>query len=121
MKPITFIIPLQCPSGKNAITITRTGLRFPNKRFVEWRKEASKYITYKGKPIDTPVSVRLVYTAGDLRKRDIPGIIDAIWHLLEYNGVVADDALLGGLGQSVIITQYYFLRLPSIEMTLYEN
>ncbi len=41
---LTLTLTGQCPSGKNAIVITRTGLRFPKKRFVDWRTEALKEI-----------------------------------------------------------------------------
>lgn len=91
----------QCPSGKNSVIVTRTGLRFPSKRFSAWRAQGLTQIKQQLKgvkdlPITTPVDVEVEYAAADKRRRDVPGIVDAIWHLLEKAGVVSDDCLLGG-------------------------
>jgi Holliday junction resolvase RusA-like endonuclease len=88
----------QVRGGKNNIIITRTGRRFPNKEWAKWRDEAVRSVLSqlpKGfQTITEPVSVRLDYVAGDKRRRDFPAICDAIWHVLEKAGVVADDTLL---------------------------
>jgi len=42
-------------------------------------------------PFSSPVNVRLDYFAGDKRRRDMPAIVDAIFHVLEKAGVVTDD------------------------------
>lgn len=99
-------IPNQIPSGKNAITITRTGKRFPNKRFIEWREVSIKFVNVRQIPIDYPVSIIVNYWTGDKRRRDVPGMIDALWHLLEVkrdrdgsikkDGFIEDDKFLAG-------------------------
>jgi len=103
----------QIPSGKNAIQlrpiVAKSGRSFvqkyPNKRFVQWRTDALKQLALQiptdYRTITTPVDITITYTASDLRRRDAPGMIDALWHLLEKADVVADDTLLGGHGKSV--------------------
>jgi len=91
----------QTPSGKNHVNITASGRRYPTKHFAEWRDAALYQVKRQireldGLPIDEPKSVYIEYWAGDLRKRDAPGIIDALFHVLERVGVVADDVHLGG-------------------------
>ena len=102
-KTLHLTITGQCPSGKNAITVTRTGLRFPSLRFKKWREHASKQISEhklnRDFPIDKPCSIMIFYWAGDLRRRDCPGMIDAVYHLLEKCNIVSDDTFLGGLNR----------------------
>lgn len=88
----------QMPSGKNSVTITRTGHRFPNKRFVIWRDNAFRQLERqrvpKNHPFTGPCIVEVGYTAGDRRRRDVPGMIDALCHLMERYGLVKDDSQL---------------------------
>lgn len=87
----------QIPSGKNAIIITRTGHRFPQARFKKWRDDATsqlKHTLVGPASYHTPVRMTVSYTPSDLRRRDVPGMLDALCHLLEKTGVVADDALI---------------------------
>lgn len=98
---IQFKLKGSTPSGKNAITVTRSGLRFPNKRFVDWRKDALSQIIPPEKVINEPVSVIIRYSSADLRRRDMPGILDALWHLMEKGFWVTDDTFLGGFGKQV--------------------
>lgn len=76
--------------------ITRTGRHYPNRSWAAWRDDAVLQIMAQG-PISilkTPAKATVRYRAGDLRCRDVPGLMDALWHVLERSGVVADDALL---------------------------
>jgi Holliday junction resolvase RusA-like endonuclease len=41
-----------------------------------------------------PVNVHLEYVAGDRRRRDMPAVVDSLFHILEKAGVVEDDTLL---------------------------
>ena len=94
----------QCPSGKNAMKVTRSGHHYAGARFKAWRAcaiEAIRNQLPKNFQMFTkPVDIRLDYFAGDRRRRDQPGIQDAIWHVLEKAGVVKDDALLWALQSS---------------------
>lgn len=105
---ITLVLEGQCPSGKNAVIVTRTGHRYPSARFVEWRQDAINQLIpqlrdiKKNLPITFPVTVEIDYTAKDRIRRDKPGIEDALWHLLEKMEVVSDDTFLGGWGEDSI-------------------
>ena len=81
--------------GKNNIIITRTGHRFPKPSWAKWRDDAvrqvKQHIPRGFTPFSSPVNVRLDYFAGDKRRRDMPAIVDAIFHVLEKAGVVTDD------------------------------
>ena len=79
-------------SGKNQVQITRTGQRYPKKDFKVWRDEMLKQIGDVAQPIEGPVEMIVDYVPGDLLRRDVPGMMDAICHLLEKAGIVFDDA-----------------------------
>lgn len=94
---LTIRLQGQLRSGKNRVLITRTGHRYPPPQFVAFRKSIVDQIAAQVGNIATltePQKVTIRYTPGDLIRRDAPGIIDALWHCLEYAGVIADDALL---------------------------
>lgn len=89
----------QCPSGKNSIQTTRTGHRYPKQRFVQWRDlavaQAIAAVRHgHGDPFLKPtvVAITVAYYYGDRRRRDVPGMLDAIFHVLERAGIVEDDA-----------------------------
>lgn len=99
----TFTLSGQIRGGKNSIKTTRTGKRYPTKRFEKWRDEAVSKVseqvrTAQGwthwpwfkKPIELCIEIH--YAAGDLRRRDIPGMMDSLFHVLERAQVVEDDA-----------------------------
>lgn len=91
----TFVLSMQIPSGKNAVQITRTGKRYPGKRFQVWREAAlvavrnfmPRKVTFDG-----PVEMVVDYVPGDRIRRDAPGLLDALCHLLEKSGLIFDDA-----------------------------
>lgn len=124
----TFTFQGQLPSGKNSIKTTRTGKRYPTQRFVEWRDEAVAKATehvrttaswthwpWFRKP--TKLCIEIHYAAGDLRRRDIPGMLDALFHVLERAQVVEDDA-------QIKETHWYQLPVdrsaPGVTVTLRE-
>jgi len=104
MKSLTITISGQIMGGKNNIIITRTGRRFPNRSFAKWRDAALQSVLYqlpsRFEAIDKPCEVFLRYVAGDKRRRDMPAIIDSIFHVLEKAGVVTDDTLLWVTGST---------------------
>lgn len=84
--------------------ITRFGRRYPKPVFVEWRDNCFAQLDAQNIPkagITKPCDISIKYTAGDNRRRDAPGIIDALWHVFEKYGIVKDDTLLGGLGKTL--------------------
>ena len=86
----------QCKSGKNGIKITRTGRHYPTPQFEAWR--ASYGYQLRGqtnaKVISQPIKAIVRYWPGDKIRRDATGILDALWHLFEFTGLLADDALI---------------------------
>lgn len=95
---MTIILRGQLPSGKNQVLINpRSGRHYPNARFVAWRDVALREVMLQRqrdwRPACVPCEVRVIYTPGDRRRRDVAGIMDAICHLMERGGIVADDSL----------------------------
>jgi Holliday junction resolvase RusA-like endonuclease len=101
MKSIEFTVYGIIKGGKNHVNITRTGQRYPNKAWAQWRNnvvcdlrqtmaEASGSCVY----FDCPCRMRVFYWAGDKRRRDVPAMIDALFHCFEHAGLVKDDALI---------------------------
>lgn len=102
----------QLPSGKNAIKevfIRGMKIRYPNARFKAWRQSSYQQLRAQRRSwpiLRVPARVGVRYWPGDLRTRDVPGMEDAICHLLEYCPVckrknktcpipaIADDGLL---------------------------
>lgn len=98
MTPITILLMGQMCSGKNAMQVSRDGRHYPAERFKVWRDimllQIKKQVPHDFKKINMPCSVAVNYTPGDLRRRDTPGIIDALCHVLERAMIVEDDCLL---------------------------
>lgn len=95
-----FTIKGQVPSGKNAMQVTRTGRHYPLKRFTDWRTEAEAQVRQQvgfPRPIESPATAIFDYFPGDLRRRDVPGMIDALFHLFERLALIKDDALFKDL------------------------
>lgn len=95
---LSIVMRGQIMGGKNGILITRSGHRYPNPKWEKWRNEQVSSVKLQlpdhFQTITTAANVRLTYWAGDMRRRDMPAIIDSIWHVLEKSGVVKDDMLL---------------------------
>lgn len=103
---MTFTLSGQLPSGKNAVVVTRTGMRFPAKRFKLWREQALTELspqvsTYARKgaclPLESTITLECEYTPGDRRTRDVPGMLDALLHLIVKAGLLVDDGLVWGI------------------------
>lgn len=95
-------------SGKNGIQINpKTFAHYPKKSFVDWRNAMFKAIalqkdTLPAAPITEEVHVSIWYSKGDNVRRDMPGIMDAIWHVLERSGILADDTQVKSLTWSPV-------------------
>lgn len=107
MQTLKFVLTGQMPSGKNRILFTfRHGrmMKYPEPRFKAWRAKAWPEIhNQRGtwRTLRQPARVYVSYWPGDLIRRDVPGIMDALCHLLEYHPaglealkVIEDDSLL---------------------------
>ena len=89
----------QIPSGKNQMGVRRDGRHYPRKRFIDWRAEACNQIIFQKHAnrwmmLFDPVCLSVQYWPGDHRTRDIPGMEDALFHLLVYAGVLKNDGLI---------------------------
>lgn len=95
---VSITITGQIRGGKNSVQTTKTGRRYPNKVWAKWRDDAVCEVVAqipKGwKPISQHTNVRMEYFAGDKRRRDMPAIIDAAFHVLEKAGFTEDDTHL---------------------------
>ena len=89
---VNFTLLGKMKSGKNHVQITRTGQRYPKKEFVAWRTDMLNQIDWHKSPITGRVSLNVDYVPGDALRRDVPGILDALLHLLEKAGILEDDA-----------------------------
>ena len=98
IEPRAFSITIkgQIRGGKNGIKITKKGKRYPCAKWAKWRDDAVSQVLGQVicEAITKPTNIRLDYWAGDKRRRDMPAVIDAIFHVLEKAGVVKDDTLL---------------------------
>lgn len=85
----------QCKSGKNNMLMTRSGHKYPNPSWAKWRDEVLKQLKMQwNEPIiDHPCLIVIKYYPGDLRRRDVPGMIDALFHCFERAQIVSDDKL----------------------------
>jgi len=97
---IKFVLHGGMVSGKNSIgtAFTPTGkkIRYPTRRFKEWRDRMARQIwqfrngmaiLYTG-----PVHLQVDYFPADRKQRDATGMLDALFHLLENTNIVGDDA-----------------------------
>lgn len=96
---LTFNLLGQMPSGKNSVNTTRDGRRYPNERFVLWREKAMWEVRMQIRgqqlfSLTSKIYMEAWYWPGDLRRRDVPGMEDALCHLFEKMGIVKDDALI---------------------------
>lgn len=99
---IEFTIRGQIRGGKNNMLMNRRGQHYPNRKWAVWRDETIREIDRQwghnanGEPnrFCIPLRVKVLYWAGDRRKRDVPAMIDAIWHCLERGRFIDDDSLL---------------------------
>ena len=94
----TIMITGQIRGGKNSVQTTKAGRRYPNKVWAKWRDTAVSEVVAqipKGwRAISEPTNIRMEYHAGDKRRRDMPAIIDAAFHVLEKAGFTEDDTYL---------------------------
>lgn len=88
----------QLPSGKGQIRkVFRGGklIHYPQKRFSLWRSDAAKQLTGQfQETIYYKCAMEAHYTPGDLITRDVSGLLDALFHLFGYAGVIKDDGLI---------------------------
>jgi Holliday junction resolvase RusA-like endonuclease len=97
----------QVRGGKNNMGVSKTGIHYPKKAFSVWSKAAIAEVVsqWRGEhyydrnaqhdPVESEKAIwQFIYTPSDRRRRDVPAILDAVFHVLERAGVVSDDAII---------------------------
>lgn len=99
-KRIEFTIHGIIKGGKNNMGVTRTGIHFPRKSFSQWRDQVVRdlkqtMLESKNSCVyfDVPCLLRVYYWAGDKRRRDVPAMLDGLFHCFERAGLIKDDCL----------------------------
>lgn len=100
------------------MVVTRAGLHFPKPEWAKWRDGVIRQVNsqFFEPTIAAPCRATVNYWAGDRKRRDIPAILDSIWHVLERSGVVEDDSLI----KSVIFEGGYDKENPRAIIALEE-
>ena len=83
--------------GKNHVGITRTGRRYPLKAWAEWRDQVVaelRVLFPNPEMIRAPARMVARYWNKDLKRRDVPAMVDAIFHCIERAGLIEDDGLI---------------------------
>ena len=99
-KAVKITLTGQIRGGKNNMIVLRNGMHIPKKEWKAWRDAMLTQVSgqFKGPKIETPCRAFVDYYAGDRKRRDVPAIMDSIWHVLERAGVVSDDFLICEIG-----------------------
>ena len=96
---MTIVLCGQIRGGKNNMQTRRDGRHYPNPLFVAWRKDMAlqikaQLIHKQTQPLDIPLRMKVDYWSGDRKTRDVPAMLDALFHVLVYCGVLKDDGLV---------------------------
>lgn len=97
MKQFRFSIRGPIKGGKNNMLMTRTGRHYPNPKWAKWRDGIVAGLVGKCSIFDKPVKMEVVYIPEDLRRRDLPAMLDSIFHCLERAKLIVDDFLVKNL------------------------
>ena len=77
--------------------ISRFGHHYPKKSFAIWRDQIVRELHElfpKAKAIDVDCVITIQYWNGDKRRRDLPAMIDSIFHIMEKAELIIDDSLV---------------------------
>ncbi len=111
----------QAITGVGAIVEVPRIVKHPWQRFVAWREASLNELmpqlrSWPGTfPLTLPLMLYVWYWPSDRRIRDRSGMLDAIFHMLEQAGVVADDGLIE---DTIWRTMELDRRCPRVEMVL---
>ena len=103
---VQLILKEQIPSGKNQMRVTRDGHHYAEARFRSWREIAAYEVMVQKMRLSEQTRAALLvqdivaqisYRAWDKTTRDLPGMQDALWHLLVHCGLLKDDGQIKGV------------------------
>lgn len=117
---IDFLIPLETPAKKNNRITLRNGKTIPSVRYKQWQEKAFLLIKSKiKKRISEKVYIILIFTHGDLRRRDADNGTSSIFDLLQDCGQLEDDKW------QIIISHHVFNKYeknkPQCEIRIYSK
>ena len=100
---IKFTIHGQIRGGKNTMRVNRYGQHYPEKKWAAWRDhvvaDLRHWLVGQGhRLIDFPCILRVNYWPGDLKCRDVPAMLDSLFHCFEKAGLIRDDSLFQNVG-----------------------
>lgn len=73
--------------------ITRTGHHYPREAFRIWRDGAiAEMLPWPARPLRGDLAMRVDYRPQDRRRRDMTGMLDALFHSLEFIHAIEDDS-----------------------------
>lgn|SRR3990167_3110531 len=98
MNQIEFTIWGGIKGGKNNYIVTRSGRHVPRPDWTRWRDKVVRDLKFyaaqiKHEIITIPCYIYFGYFPPDKRRRDVPAILDSVFHCLERAGIVQDDFL----------------------------
>ena len=92
-----FIIHAETPSKKNSRITLKSGRTIPNKKFMQWHKEAMAEIAPQlllmrdFAKVDYPVKIVCEFVHGENIRRDSDNQLSSILDLLQDCGILEDD------------------------------
>jgi len=95
-KEMRYIFNLQeeTPAKKNSRITLKNGMTIPSKNYREWHSRSLFALAGQTKPvlpISEPCHIRIVFTHGDLRRRDSDNGTSSIMDLLVDAKILSDD------------------------------
>ena len=118
---LTFTLEGQMPSGKGQIktaVIHGRIMKYPNPRFKAWRVQAYQQLRAQRRGaeiIRVPAKVQVRYWPQDLLLRDVPGVMDALCHLLEYCPVCKKknkECTIPAVQDDSLLHSWVWIRMP---------
>ena len=97
MLPVYFTVHGETPAKKNSRITLRNGKSIPSKRYTQWHKDAVFELRRQMAemdrpfPIDTSVSITLIFCHSDNRRRDSDNGTSSIFDTLQDAGILSDD------------------------------
>ena len=118
---MTFCIYGIIRGGKNHIGITRTGRRYPHANWAIWRegilRQLKNLVIQDLVPYDKPCKIVFSYWSGDHLRRDVPAMLDSLFHCFERAGIIKDDSLFKTVEWN---DQGYDKKNPRVEIGIQE-
>lgn len=111
-------IPMETPSKKNSkIMNTKTHRMFPSKKYTEWHNLSSMFINQRIRKMYEKCYIILVFTHGDLIKRDADNGTSSIFDTLKDCNAIVDDNWM--VVKSHHVFNNFNKKLPECEILVF--